>query len=1107
MNDEIRPLSSRACSRGILFETQGKIPRQYARDDRFFLPLVALALLGFISRSALAVDVSPPAILQAFENSYSGLETRMPDIFAAGYGMIYTPPPGRADSGNQSVGYDQYDRFDLGSAGNPTLYGTETGLRTVINAAHGAGINYGLDLVWNHSGFSDKNTASGSFLAAGGYPGFNLNFGTDSFGDYHDYSATGDQNMRLAGLIDIDHGKNYLVIRSPVNASDSQNIKAGAITWNGRKANVADPKNARFYPDRNLTPITYNDAGQTVTVYPFNNANPMAGDATPESALGYLMRNTQWYVQSLGVDFFRLDATKNYPSWVLNYYDRAVYRASLRPLLDGSQRNVFAFGEYYDGNANNIVNADVVRKDISNAATLGGNRDSLDFPLFFALRDNLSGNGLQNDWRNVYQASLDYHADPNGTGGGLLNGSMGVKFVESPDNGNAVYLDNVAYAYTLMMPGNALVYSNPHEFGNGHNFPAGGRGDTMGGLYGDRLTTLVTLRNEYGRGNYRTRLIEKEDYAFERSKSAIVLLSNRGDSGFDARTIPTDFEPGQFLIELTGNAASATEDLNNDIPELLTVNADRTVNVRFHRNGTTHNGYLVYGLPTPQGSMTTSGSSSTLAGWDMNTTGLTADQISKANATKRVADVNVFTGNSFDITLHTNKVNLLGNPAFRDHDADGDNALLRIDAGLDLNGNGTVDFRTSGDYKYGYENFTTVKQPGYTSVDNNGTYTQTIDATQLSEGYHSISAIALRHRTDSGEAVFTDFRQTIYVDRLPPVVAVDSTATFGGSKANVDFFLRSLDKTATSVHTLLNLPANLTDAQILALVTANNDSAVVDRDLFKRGFSGIPNGNNVITAITYEITGNYNIQRLSGLSLPDGVGKGLGDLNHNNGFETGDVFGTSYGFEAVLYSQNAQFNPSADLNGDGKIDNNDLWLLRPTYVSAAAAQTVVNEARNAEVRRGNFNGDGVTDSRDVDYLYGHFGNLSWSLDMAADGGGAGKSDVDAMIHHVFLTEYGDVNLDGKIDVTDLGILATNWQTTSATWALADFTGDGIVDVTDLGLLATNWQFGVSGAGMSLDQAIRSVGLAGVSVPEPTALSLLLGVAWSLQRPRKKLKRF
>jgi hypothetical protein len=43
-----------------------------------------------------------------------------------------------------------------------------------------------------------------------------------------------------------------------------------------------------------------------------------------------------------------------------------------------------------------------------------------------------------------------------------------------------------------------------------------------------------------------------------------------------------------------------------------------------------------------------------------------------------------------------------------------------------------------------------------------------------------------------------------------------------------------------------------------------------------------------------------------------------------------------------------------------------------------------------------------------------------------------------------------------VDVTDLGILATNWQSTGRSFSQGDFNYDGIVDVTDLGILATNW---------------------------------------------------
>ena len=54
---------------------------------------------------------------------------------------------------------------------------------------------------------------------------------------------------------------------------------------------------------------------------------------------------------------------------------------------------------------------------------------------------------------------------------------------------------------------------------------------------------------------------------------------------------------------------------------------------------------------------------------------------------------------------------------------------------------------------------------------------------------------------------------------------------------------------------------------------------------------------------------------------------------------------------------------------------------------------------------------------------------------------------------------GDANRDGIVDVSDLGILATNWQVSGSSVG-GDFNFDGLVDVTDLGILATNWQLNV-----------------------------------------------
>src|SRR6476660_2126844 len=100
------------------------------RSVPLVLAAAAASALPYL-HSALAAaqeSSSAPPLLQWFDGSYKTIQNRMPDYFMAGYGGLWTPPPGRADSGNSSVGYDLFDRFDLGSAGNPTLYGTETGL-------------------------------------------------------------------------------------------------------------------------------------------------------------------------------------------------------------------------------------------------------------------------------------------------------------------------------------------------------------------------------------------------------------------------------------------------------------------------------------------------------------------------------------------------------------------------------------------------------------------------------------------------------------------------------------------------------------------------------------------------------------------------------------------------------------------------------------------------------------------------------------------------------------------------------------------------------------------------------------------------------------------
>jgi hypothetical protein len=81
-----------------------------------------------------------------------------------------------------------------------------------------------------------------------------------------------------------------------------------------------------------------------------------------------------------------------------------------------------------------------------------------------------------------------------------------------------------------------------------------------------------------------------------------------------------------------------------------------------------------------------------------------------------------------------------------------------------------------------------------------------------------------------------------------------------------------------------------------------------------------------------------------------------------------------------------------------------------------------------------------------------------SLNATTFAGVTGLTANDVLVKYTYA---GDANLDGQVDIGDLGLLAGGWQQLSGkTWFDGDFNYDGAVDIGDLGLLAGNWQLGV-----------------------------------------------
>jgi autotransporter-associated beta strand protein len=92
---------------------------------------------------------------------------------------------------------------------------------------------------------------------------------------------------------------------------------------------------------------------------------------------------------------------------------------------------------------------------------------------------------------------------------------------------------------------------------------------------------------------------------------------------------------------------------------------------------------------------------------------------------------------------------------------------------------------------------------------------------------------------------------------------------------------------------------------------------------------------------------------------------------------------------------------------------------------------------------------------------------------------------------VMYTLYGDSNLDGSVDGTDLNNVLSNYNATGANWSQGDFNYDGSVDGTDLNTVLSNYNQHLS---------------VGAAVPEPSTLLLaamgLVGLLCYAWRKRK-----
>ena len=518
---------------------------------------------GFISR--WAPPVRRGAILQWFATPYSTILQRLPEVAQAGYGGIYLPPPQKSGGGGLSVGYNPFDRFDLGdrlqSGSVVTQYGSTEQLQQVITLAHRLGLEVYADMVTNHS--DDRATTP-------------INLYPDLLPeDFHIFSTANPTNTQidfnnappmsfnllngdLSGLADIAHEDGNRTETGPFNIGPF-----AAFNGNGKPSYIRHPVTPQYYP---------------------------SGAPVAEDVREYLKRWGWFLTTEFAFDGYRIDAVRETDPGFFNTVNTQggfpVSRGNLLPYLYSLNPNLLIFGE--DDNTSNYEQREYTKTGMN----------LLDFPFFNNVGSVYNSNGFGNlgaTFGNGY--GIDSATSLTFQGGGL-GPDVGVSFVQSHDYGPPTS-NNLAYANALTRAGNSIVYfdGNNLQPGNYNQFPKPGRADALGN--GDSiLLPIVDARSRFGRGAMLTRFASANCLIYERqvNGSGIMLvgLNLRGDLTSLTETVPTGFAPGTVLEDLSGQQPTVMIDAFGNATVTVPPNSSAT---------STNNaeGYVLYAPVSPRG--------------------------------------------------------------------------------------------------------------------------------------------------------------------------------------------------------------------------------------------------------------------------------------------------------------------------------------------------------------------------------------------------------------------------------------------------------------------------------------------------------------------------
>ena len=485
-------------------------------------PGVCAAVLGLAALVSSVLPARGEAMLQLFNVSWSDITTKMPEIAEAGYDAIWLPPSAKASS-VYSVGYDEFDPFDLGDT-SPTHWGTKAQLQELVRTAHRFGIRIYLDNIMNHRGFTVPGYNSST--ATNFYPGLiPQDFHLQTVGNYFaNWPSVGSGGQS-------DWNNQWLVQYEPLAGLVDLATEPGSVNGNfgSTEGSTITKPNFIRHPGQNLLYMdNTKPAIEGSYWHPFNGTN---GVPVSEDVNSYLIRSVLYTLDQTKCDGFRLDAVKHVPSGFFGDSTATFngYCGAIQAMFDcvhGYGTNVIGNG-YLEANdsRDSCFNSEEVRNDAllfgehlgqppSYSEYIANGMRLLNSPLRDQMNNALNGNaslaGMDQPGYVPYSGAIDPR--------------QSVMFAQSHDaSGSYAAHREVQNAYYFMHEGTAVIYSDGYNYSsptvnNGvtNYFPSIAYANYLGEYSDNYMPDICYVHNQLARGYTSSRWSEYNLVAFER---------------------------------------------------------------------------------------------------------------------------------------------------------------------------------------------------------------------------------------------------------------------------------------------------------------------------------------------------------------------------------------------------------------------------------------------------------------------------------------------------------------------------------------------------------------------------------------------------------------